>query len=224
MNRADCIVNKEEERIKEKEHIKRTLGVNGYPKWLINQKNNPSPATQQESSAQPTTKKKHPVVIPYIRGISEQLRRAFKQHHIPTYFKPANTLRQLLVHPKDKVDKERIVGPVYHISCEACPASYIGETERSLKARFQEHQRPSSTTSEVSKHIYQDHPDHNVNITNTKVLAVEPRWFERGVKEAIHIRLHRPSLNRDNGRHFLPPVWTNLLRHHAGRGGQTQQH
>ena len=52
------------------------------------------------------------------------------------YFKQTNTLRQLLVRPKDKLDKERVVGPVYHIQCEDCPTSYVGETERSLKARF----------------------------------------------------------------------------------------
>ena len=111
------------------------------------------------------------------------------------------------------------MGPVYHISCEDCPASYIGETERSLKSRFQEHQRPSSTTSEVSRHIHQDCPNHTVSLRNTKVLAVEPKWFERGVKEAIHIKLERPSLNKDSGRHYLHPVWTNLLRHRTKRGG-----
>ena len=73
---------------------------------------------------------------------------------MPTYFKSSSTLRQLLVHPKDPVGKDKVVGPVYKISCEECDATYVGETERSLKARFGEHRRPSSTTSEVSKHIY----------------------------------------------------------------------
>ena len=42
---------------------------------------------------------------------------------------------------------------------------------------------------------------------NTEVLTTEPRWFERGVKEAIYIRALNPSLNRDGGRYNLPPVW-----------------
>ena len=92
------------------------------------------------------------------------------------YFKPANTLRQLLVRPKDPVAKERVVGPVYRIPCEQCDDSYVGETERSLKARHDEHRRPSSKSSEVSKHINVDFPGHSIDIGNTDILAVEPRW------------------------------------------------
>ena len=47
-----------------------------------------------------------------------------------------NTLRHLMVRLKDKILKERVVGPVYHISCDSCNAYYTGETEKSLKARF----------------------------------------------------------------------------------------
>ena len=132
--------------------------------------------------------KKRPVIIPYIRGFSEELKRTFGGYGIPTYFKPTNTLRQLLVHPKDPVGKDKAVGPVYKISSKECEATYVGETERSLKARFGEHRRPSSTTSEVSKHIHTDSSDHTITLENTKILVVEHKWFERGVKEAIHIR------------------------------------
>ena len=54
---------------------------------------------------------------------------------------------------------------------------YVGETERSLKAKFSEHQRPSSTTSEVSKHIHVDHLQHSVELENTEVLTIEP-WTQ----------------------------------------------
>ena len=57
-------------------------------------------------------RKKRLVVIPYIRGFTEELRRVFGGYGTPTYFKPLNTLRQLLVHPKDPVWKDKIVGPV----------------------------------------------------------------------------------------------------------------
>ena len=89
---------------------------------------------------------------------------------------------------------------------------YVGETERSLKARFGEHRRPSSTTSEVLKHIHTDSPDHTITLENMKILEVEHKWFERGVKEAIHIRALKPSLNRDRGRYNLPPIWNNIIK------------
>ncbi len=48
-------------------------------------------------------------------------------------------------------------------------------------------------------------------IENAKILTVELKWFERGVKEAIYIRVAKPSLNKDGGQYNLPPVWNNIL-------------
>lgn len=233
MHRAGTIVSNEAERSKEVEHIKSALRVNSYPEWMFEEKkakdgdgedivdSEPLDTSQavenQDTPSTVTVKKKvYPVVIPYVKGVSEQLRRTFKRFEVPLYFKPSNTLRQLLVRPKDPLAKEKVVGPVYHIPCEECPASYIGETERSLKARFSEHRRPSSVNSEVSQHIHQAYPGHRIDMDKTKILTVEPRWFERGVKEAIYIRAKQPSLNKDGGRFNLSPIWTNLLKARLG--------
>ena len=102
-----------------------------------------------------------------------------------------------------------MVGPVFKIKCEECDAVYVGETERSLKARFSEHWRPSSTTTEVSKHIHLDHPRDSVEFENTEILTTEPRWVERGVK--MHIYQSNPNLYRDGGRYNMPPVWYNII-------------
>ena len=67
-----------------------------------------------------------------------------------------------------------------------CLKSYIGETERSLKTRFLEHL--------VVTLIW----------TKSKSLDQEPWYFERGVKEAIYIRVNKPSLNKDGDRYKLP--------------------
>ena len=91
----------------------------------------------------------------------------------------------------------------------------MGETERSLKTRFGEHRRPSSSTSEVSRHIHTDCEGHTVHIEEAKILTVEPKRFERGVKEAIYIRALYPSLNRDGGRYNLPHVYNNTITRHV---------
>ena len=36
-------------------------------------------------------------------------------------------------------------------------------------------------------------------------------WFQRGVREAIHIRSRSPTLNRDRGRHNLPSVYNTIV-------------
>ena len=105
---------------------------------------------------------------------------------------------------KDPVSKENVVG--YKIKCETCKAVNVDETERSLKARFSEHQHPSSMTSETSRHIHVDHLQHSVELKNIEVLTSEPRWFERGVKDARSIRACTPRLNRDGGRYSLPQI------------------
>ena len=84
------------------------------------------------------------------------------------------------------------------------------ETERSLKARSEEHRHPSSNTSEVSMHIHTDCQGHTVHIEETRILTVEPKCFERGVKEAIYLRALRLSLNCD----YLPPIWNNMIARH----------
>ena len=49
-------------------------------------------------------------------------------------------------------------------SVKSFEATYVGEIERSLKSRFNEPRRPSSTTSEVVKHIHTDQPEHTVEL------------------------------------------------------------
>ncbi|XP_072047025.1 uncharacterized protein [Amphiura filiformis] len=43
------------------------------------------------------------IVVPYVRGASEALRRIFSKRGVSVHFKPANTLRSALVAPKDKI-------------------------------------------------------------------------------------------------------------------------
>ena len=219
-NRANTIVTDPRDKQEEVSHVNEALAACGYPSWAI-RKATAEKVTTNKDNRQINTgtvnqKGKKPVVLPYLQGLSEALRRKFATYHIPVYFKPQNTLRQQLVAPKDKSDKGDICGPVYYIKCEGsdhehCDNVYIGETERTLRARFSEHRRPSTTTSEVSNHIFREHPGHKVDLKNVKVLSRDTRWYERGVRESIHIRTLRPSLNRDGGRHQLSHIWDNLL-------------
>ena len=161
MNRADRLVSEETELGRERDHIRQALKVNGYPDWMLVdsrmsdqwdsveeeedgrdgkeekevKQRAPATAKSPEGPRVPVTKKKYPVVLPYVRGVLEQLRRVLRPFNIPAYFKPTNTLLQCLVWPKDKVEKGKVVGPVYHITCDDSEATYIGETERVLKTR-----------------------------------------------------------------------------------------
>ena len=53
--------------------------------------------------------------------------------------KQYKTLRQLLVHPKDKRSAQDSEEVVYSIPCNDCPKVYIGETGRRYGVREKEH-------------------------------------------------------------------------------------
>ena len=82
-----------------------------------------------------TNRRQHPIGLPYISKMSEQLARIFKSYDIPVYHKHINTLRSLLVHPKDKTDKVAKCGVVYDIQRPDCKQHYTGETARPLGTR-----------------------------------------------------------------------------------------
>ena len=115
-----------------------------------------------------------------------------------------------------------MVGPIYHVSCEDCGKDYIVETERSFKARFDEHKRPSSNNSEVFRYIHQENPGYSVSLMGSRILGVEQGWFQRGVKEAIFIHAMKPSLNRDGGRFNLSSIWHNIVGERIGKGTRAQ--
>ena len=134
-HRARSIVSDLGERKKELEHVRETLGYNGYPDWLlaetrgeIKEKKREEEETTTVTTGVKREDKKRPMIIPYIRGFSEELKRTFGGYGIPTYFKPTNTLRHLFVHPKDPVGNDKVGSPVYKISCEECEATNVGET------------------------------------------------------------------------------------------------
>ena len=79
------------------------------------------------------------VVIPYVEKVSETVARIVKKYNVPCAMKPWVTLKNVLVHPKDREDKEQTTECVYKVPCASCEKTYIGETGRKLGVRLQEH-------------------------------------------------------------------------------------
>ena len=95
--RADNICSSPLEKGTEEKHVTHALKSNGYPAKFIRSQSKPTrrPDTVNRSKAT--------VVLPYVRHISETIRRILTALEIHTCFKPHQTLRQLLVHPKDPI-------------------------------------------------------------------------------------------------------------------------
>ena len=127
MDRAKCIPSTAAQRQNEKRRVVNDLKANGYPESFIksageSNKTNTQPRTQESPKAYTS--------IPYIKGVSERVRRILSRENIKTAFKPMQTLENVFKKPKDRPTKEQLKGIVYKVSCRTCPFAYVGESKR----------------------------------------------------------------------------------------------
>ena len=99
------------------------------------------------------------IIIPYIRGVSENLARIFKRHNIEAIHKPSTTIKNILCSKmKDKVEDLDRTGAVYYNKCKKhIENEYVGETERVFRERLYEHRVIDHKTSTKAASI--EHPE-----------------------------------------------------------------
>ena len=119
----------------------------------------------------------------------------FQHYDISTQFTAANTLKNSLVHPKDKQQQSCQSDVVYEICCNpnfACQDAYIGETSQPLQHRLRQHCQSSyiGNDSAVFKHII----IYEIVVNDVIILDREENWFERGVKETVWVRTKKSPL------------------------------
>ena len=135
MDRAENVCSDPDILVKEVEHLGKVLHYNNYPQWLIDkqgrsEKSGPliHPDTGHE------IKKQFFISVPYFPGLSESFKKIFRYTTIQVCFKGVNTLKSMLMHPKDKISIDQKKDVVYHWECQAdgCKSSYVSETSRAL--------------------------------------------------------------------------------------------
>ena len=188
----------------ELKHIKQALSVCGYAQWVWN----------SSASNKITTKPRHhdkapvgSISIPYVQGATECLSRRIRKAGVSVHVKPTNTIRSMLVAPKDKIKKGDRSCVVYGLECNDCDSMYVGETERPLRKRLTEHQRDSSP---FGAHLKSE--GHKFTPQDAKILDSDSRWLQRGIKESFYIAALQPDLNQDKGRHTLSPVYDAVIK------------
>lgn len=217
MDRVDRLVTADDDKERERQHVKAALSANGYKTWMhkIPKSKKSKPAINANDDNELV--RSASVGLPYINGLSEKLTHIFRQHGVSTYHKPVNTIRSLLVHPKDKTPDSKKCGVVYQIDCPKCTDTYIGETIRKLETRVSDHRKQVGDLTAVGEHT-KNH-QHRITTDNARVLAREQHFWKRKIREAIEIRTQRPTLNRDTG-YDLPAIFDNLLSHdRPSKGG-----
>ena len=137
-------------------------------------------------------RRQNAICLPYISKLSEQLAKIFKSYDIPVYHKPINTLRSLLVYPKDRTAKAAKCKVVYDIQCPECDQNCIGETARTLGTRIKEHLSCRQHQSAISEHKL--NTGHQCSMKDIKILDNEENWHSRKIKEATNIYREKPTL------------------------------
>ena len=79
------------------------------------------------------------VVIPYVQNVSDSVARIMRKYDVPVAMKPYQTLKNVLLRPKEKQNKEDITECVYKVPCANCDKTYVGETGRKFGVMLQEH-------------------------------------------------------------------------------------
>ena len=105
-HRAQTICSSPELLQQEEEHLKQALTKCRYPVWALNKVKIKTKATTIKDSrgtknSGNSIQKPH-MVIPYYKGISESIKKTCSKHGVQVYFKGGNTIKNLLVTPKDQ--------------------------------------------------------------------------------------------------------------------------
>ena len=151
------------------------------------------------------------IPAPYFPGLSESFKQLFKYTPVQVCFKGQNTIKLMLMHPKNKVDPSLKKDIVYQWSCTKpnCKSSYIRETSRSHCEWVKEHSKEGSNSAIYQHCSTKGHP--SPNIDQFKVIYQEKSQITHEAKEAIHIHNLDPELNRNVGKMVIPHAFDSLL-------------
>ena len=145
------------------------LKLNGYPEKFI----------FQTSSSLYSIHERHLSCIPYMKGISEQVKQLLKSAGVRTIYKPMPSLGDIFGKPKDKQKITEVKGIVYKFECPDCSFTYVGESKRSWKSLWAEHK--PGVRPEIKSAI-KDHTEstgHNASINNATILEKRVHNLEK---------------------------------------------
>ena len=211
-------VNTNEEKLEvEERHLGNVFRRNGYPASFMQAtlKHTTSEKRSGNSTQSEEEEEKEPMmVVPYISGLSEDIRRVCWKFGIRTVFRSSMTLRDHLTRVKDRLPDMFQSRVVYRIPC-SCGKFYIGETIRRLETRMKEHkdacEKGLTERSAVAEHAWNEH--HPIEWKAAAIVDKAKGRKELALKEALHIQLtpKEQRFNRDVGVE-LPVCWVATIR------------
>ena len=115
------------------------------------------------------------------------------------------------MHSKDPIPDSQKTDIIYHWKCPAnnCTTEYISETNRPQKERVSDH-RNQTTSAKKSPLPNTQHP--KAELKDFTIIERESNTLHHQAKEALHICIKDPSLNRIICKVRIPSVFNRLLK------------
>lgn len=141
------------------------------------------------------------VAITFAPKITNGLKTVFRRNNMQLVYSNPFKLKNKLISTKDK--KHNLDKPgVYEISCKQCKRKYYGQTKRSIKVRFKDHQtyvkNNEPRRSAVAAHAL--HEQHlPLQIENVRLLRSVTDERKLDAIESMHIHKDTSALNADKG-------------------------
>lgn len=206
MKRSESLSDAEHRKVELKQ-IQNALNRNGYSNHLIQK------VMKKKQKKTPEIEVVARTTLPYVKNVTDKIGRVLSKNNVQAIFKPCRTVASLLSNPKEKIPLEH--QGVYKIPCNDCDLAYIGQTNRKISARIEEHKNAiakKQSTSALVQHI--NNTGHSINFQESSMLAAEKRLHPRIIREAIEIEKHENFNKRDDSQR-LPSSWKttiNLIR------------
>ena len=152
------------------------------------------------------------MMLPYIAGNSERIRKACRSYNIRVVFRSSPTFQSMLTKVKDPLPIKKQMNVVYKVLCSYGKV-YICETKRHLETRPKEHKeaciRGQTMKSAIAEHAWME--GHPINWNNIRILQHTSHTMELVMKEAMCIQ-SAPTDSRFNRDRWyeLPDCWITL--------------
>lgn len=158
------------------------------------------------------------VGITYVQGMSESVQKQLssRNHRVGIAHRNSNSLRNNYNRVKEKIPKMNRSDVVYKIPCsggagEICGECYVGTTGRMMKDRMKEH--AGDLAKKIRHTALVDHAldeGHFFDFQNVSILAHEPNYRKRMIKEGCHISIE-DSVNYRTDTNNVSKLYHNIL-------------
>ena len=138
---------------REMKHLQEVLSQCKYPKWAIDRvlqkqedRRTKKQKKQKQNQHQPIRKEMSHSGTLFTTGLCESYKTICSKYGVQMHFKGGNTLKKLLMFPKDRGAITKQSNIIYWFKCgrTECDDEYIGESARTFEQRYKEHLKAPS--------------------------------------------------------------------------------